>query len=404
MSKDNVRLAIIGCGGMAGAHLNAYINLKNQGIGQFDFVAMCDVDEGRANGFAEKAAGSQDGKKPPVYTDIEEMLDKEELNAADICMPHFLHHSAAITCMEAGVDVIVEKPLSVTVRAGKRMIEAAEKYGRILATAEQVRRWVGPRTVEWAINKEKLLGEPRFFFCHVVNGPRDNPEDKLKDRRITWRQYKLTGGGNGIIDGGVHFADLLIYFFGEVDQVYAKTDNLNKFQFKDENDNFVLPTVEDTSVATVTFKNGVVGTWIITSAAPGKQPSYSYNSYHGSLGSIYGGGGTYPTSPQLHMWDGVITEPAEFQEMYMDSLNEGEKAKLFPHGITEGVTLEVYDFINSVIHRTRPELDGLDGLKAQTICEAIYESSSCGQAVKFDDVFDEKVSGYQDEINAKWGI
>ena len=88
----------------------------------------------------------------------------------------------------------------------------------------------------------------------------------------------------------------------------------------------------------------------------------------------------------------------------MDSLSAEEKERLFPHGITEGVTIEVYDFIRAIVQGTRPELDGLDGLKAQTICEAIYESSWCGQAVKVEDVFDEKVTGYQDEINERWRI
>jgi predicted dehydrogenase len=402
MSTEKVRLAIIGCGGMAGAHLNGYIWLKNQGLDRFDFVAMCDVVESQAQQFAQKAAESQGGATPKVYTDMNAMLENEELHAADICMPHFLHHTTAIACMEAGVDVIVEKPLAVTVKAGKKMIEAAGKYNRILATAEQVRRWVGPRTVEWAINKEKLIGKPHLFFCQTVGGPKDDPENPIRNQRITWRQNKLTGGGNGIIDGGVHYADLLIYFFGEVDEVYAKVDNLRKFQFRDEHDNLVPATVEDTSIATLTFKNGVTGTWIITGAAPGRR--ISYNSYHGSRGSIYGGGGTYPQAPQLQLWNDTITEPDKLQQMYMDSLGKEEKERLFPHGITEGVTIEVYDFIKAVVQRTRPELDGLDGLKAQTICEAIYESSWCGQAVKVADVFDEKITGYQDEINERWRI
>ena len=143
MQAEKVRLAIIGCGGMAGAHLNAYIGLKNQGIEIFDFVAMCDVDIDRAKGFAARAAEVQEGVEPKVYDDIDKMLTAEELTAADICGPHFLHHSLAITCFEAGVDVIVEKPLGVTVRAGWKMIKSAEAHNRILATAEQVRRWVG---------------------------------------------------------------------------------------------------------------------------------------------------------------------------------------------------------------------------------------------------------------------
>ena len=89
MQTDKVRLAIIGCGGMAGAHLNAYIGLKNRGIDIFDFVAMCDVDIDRANGFAARAAEVQGGVEPAVYEDIDKMLAAETLTAADICGTSF---------------------------------------------------------------------------------------------------------------------------------------------------------------------------------------------------------------------------------------------------------------------------------------------------------------------------
>ena len=88
----------------------------------------------------------------------------------------------------------------------------------------------------------------------------------------------------------------------------------------------------------------------------------------------------------------------------MGSLSQEEKNRLFPHNITEGVALEVYDFLDAVQKRRRPELDGVDGLKAQAVCNAIYESGWCGESVKFDDVYNERISGYQDEINDKWEI
>jgi len=400
MQTDKIRLAIIGCGGMARAHLNAYIYLKNQGIDIFDFVAMCDVDENRAQDFASTAAQSQNDIQPNVYSDVSEMLDKESLNAADICGPHFLHHSLAILCFEAGLDVIVEKPLAVTIRAGHKMIQSAKEHNRILATAEQVRRWVGPRTVEWMINKEKMVGQPRMFFRQGIGGSTD-PENRLRDEPMVWRRNKLTSGGNGIIDGGVHYVDLLIYFFGEPDEIYARVDNLSQFQFRDAEKNYVAQTVEDTALAIITFENGVMGQWVSTSAAPGR--SMGYNSYHGSLGSIYSSGG-YPQEPELQLWDGSKRQREDLQRAYLESLSPEEKARLFPHDITEGVALEVYDFLDAARNRRRPELDGVDGLKAQAVCNAIYESGWCGESVKFEDVYQDRVSGYQEEINEKWQI
>ena len=206
---------------------------------------------------------------------------------------------------------------------------------------------------------------------------------------------------NRVIDGGVHYVDLLIYFFGEPDEIYARSENLNQYQYRDKNGNHMPQTVEDTALATITFKSGVIGQWVNTGAAPGR--GISYNSYHGSLGSIYSGGG-YPQSPELQLWDGTRQEKDALQNAYMASLSDGDKARLFPHGVTEGVMLEVYDFLDAVRTRRRPELDGVDGLIAQAVCNAIYESGWSGQAVKFDDVYNERISAYQDEINQRWNI
>ena len=160
-------------------------------------------------------------------------------------------------------------------------------------------------------------------------------------------------------------------------------------------------TVEDTALATITFKSGVIGQWVNTGAAPGR--SIGYNSYHGSIGSIYSSGG-YPQSPELQLWDGNIQGSGDLAKHLHGKPQPEEKERLFPHGITEGVMLEVYDFLDAVRTRRRPELDGVDGLKAQAVCNAIYESGWIGQAVKFDDVYNDRVTGYQDEINERWGI
>ena len=86
MQKDKIRLAIIGCGGMARAHLDAYIHLKNLGINIFDFVAMCDVDLNRAQEFAVTAAESQDGVQPSTYVDVNETVSYTHLTLPTILL------------------------------------------------------------------------------------------------------------------------------------------------------------------------------------------------------------------------------------------------------------------------------------------------------------------------------
>ena len=406
MSK--IKLAFIGCGGMAGAHLGGYLEIKRKGLDIFDIVAVADPVEENTARFTSRIAEVQ-SLKVEQYKDYEKMLKEQKPDAADICTPHYLHHTNAITCFESGVDAIVEKPLGVTVKAGKKMVESAEKNGRILAVAEQVRRWIGPRTVAWAV-QTGLIGTPRMFFAQTAGGSKIDPDNLIRDRGLSWRSFKLTGGGGPIFDFGVHYIDLLICLFGDVESVYAHTPRLSEVKFKDSEGKIVEPTVEDTSIATMTFKNGVVGTWNWSGAAPGK--SLSYTVYYGSRGSVYSDG-VYPNAPQFQLWDGTIKETKEFVGEFLSSVDQETIHKYFPPELIPdpaalkgdyGVMLEVYDFLCAVRDRRRPELDGRDGLKAQVIPIAYFESSTCGQAVKIDDVFSGRVNAYQQEINEKWQI
>ncbi|GAG11797.1 unnamed protein product, partial [marine sediment metagenome] len=164
--SDQVQLSIIGCGGIAGAHVGGYEKLVEAGYDKFRIVAVCDTNERKARKMARRL-GESVGARPNVYATVEEMLKSERLDGADICTPHAFHHTAAIPCLRKGVHVMVEKPVGITVRATRKMMEAAEKGGAMIAAAEQVRRCLGARAIEWAINEKKMMGTPRFFTMEV---------------------------------------------------------------------------------------------------------------------------------------------------------------------------------------------------------------------------------------------
>ncbi|MBD3184767.1 hypothetical protein GF312_20970 [Candidatus Poribacteria bacterium] len=407
MSK--IKLAFIGCGGMAGAHLNGYLELKRKGIDIFDIVALVDPVEANTEKFAHRIAEVQEFPIPTIYKDPEKMLAEQKPHAADICTPHFLHHNHAIMCLEAGVHSIVEKPLGVTIKATKKMIQAAEDNNRILAVAEQVRRWLPARTVAWAVHNG-MIGDPQMFFAHTVGGSKINPDETIRNRVMTWRQNKLTGGGGPIFDFGVHYIDLLIYIFGDIESVHAYSGKFGDLKYKDTEGNVVEPTVEDTCIASIKFKSGVVGTWNWSGIAPGK--SLSYTVYYGSKGSIYSGG-VYPNSPQLQLWDDTIKEPSELIHEFVTKVDKADLERFFPQEVypepekvtgDHGVLLEVYDFLKAIIDNRPPELGGWDGLKAQAVPIAFFESAQSGQVVTIDDVMEERVEAYQQEINHKWRI
>jgi predicted dehydrogenase len=133
---DKLTLALIGCGGMMGAHVEGYRELYNAGLKDFEIIACCDVDGARAAGMADSIAGFQ-GRKPAIFDSVEALLAGEPgLMACDISVVHRNHHIAALPCFEAGKHVTIEKPLGFTMRTGKMMLDAAAKAGTVFQVAE----------------------------------------------------------------------------------------------------------------------------------------------------------------------------------------------------------------------------------------------------------------------------
>ena len=173
-----VRLAMVGCGGMAGAHLRGYEELLEKGETRFRIVAAVDEVPERAEDFAARIKGFA-GWEVNTYTSVAELLAGEDaLDGADICSPHGLHHVLACELLEGGVNVLVEKPIGITVRASKKIAQTAQRCGRVAATAEQCRRALGQRTIHWAFN-DGLVGCAENVVGRAGGVERSGPSAQL---------------------------------------------------------------------------------------------------------------------------------------------------------------------------------------------------------------------------------
>jgi len=384
---SSINLALIGCGGMGGAHLNALGELKRNGVETINLVAVCDVDKPKAETFAERATLML-RRRPSVYDDFHEMLRREpELDAVDIIVEHRAHHTVAVLCLEAGKHVIMEKPLAITMRACKLIVETAERNGRVLATAENYRRSPQNRAIHWAI-EGGMIGEPRLLFWQ-------NAGYWLGS--WGWRHNKMAAGGGWCLDGGVHYADLWLYNLGEVEEVYAVNKTLEPHRFTDwpETKQRTPYTVEDVNVAILKFKSGVVGQWTWTQVAPGE--AFDQCIIYGTKGSISWQKGLTTLGPGKV---GVYSVSSrELQSLMMKGLDPGVKERWFPKGTTNDVAIELHDFAESILSHRKPEVDGLLGTRAEAIPMAVYESSWLGEPVKVEKVENCKIENYQREIN-----
>lgn len=205
------RIAIIGLGGMGAWHAKKLKTLE-----QPEIAGIWDIREERRQFARENDLF--------VYDSLEALLADESTDLVLIATPNDLHRPLAIAAMEAGKNVISEKPVTLNSVDLAAMIEASERTGKML-TVHQNRRWDGDFLVVKEILKDGKLG-PIHRIESRVQGSRGIPGD--------WRQEPEHGGGM-ILDWGVHLLDqvLLLYPEAKVETVYATVTNVTNQKVDD---------------------------------------------------------------------------------------------------------------------------------------------------------------------------
>ena len=426
-----IRLALIGCGRISRRHVLAMKDLQERGRGDFVVSAVCDANGQAAN---ERADMFEEllGERPVVYGTHQALLAEAQVDAADLCLPHGLHHGIAVDCMEAGLHVLSEKPLGITIKACRLMIETAERTGKVLSTAAPHRRQPGQRTVKWVFEESGLIGKPLSFFHQhrssaVLAGSTAQTPDQPNPSQLwgqqpvgsdeslpghkRWRRDKLMSGGGPVLDSGFHYCDSMRYFFGEVDKVYAVVRSVKTGEPQSFSE-----APEDTVFVTLTFKNGVAGTWAWSLAAPGED-AYDVT-FYGSQGSLRDTTAApfsifhlFQRTPQkdetarLECSDGTVYSMRELEEMHRASLSKEEEELLYPGGATDGFSIEIWEFLEILRgNRAAPEIDGWEGMRSLALGDAIYESGLTGEVILLDDVLNGTRSAFQDPIDEHWDL
>ncbi|MCZ6680418.1 MAG: Gfo/Idh/MocA family oxidoreductase [Candidatus Poribacteria bacterium] len=155
---DILRIAVVGVGGRAGAHLTTIPKLKDA----YQIAAVCDIREEQAQQVAAK-------HRVPGYTDVEKMLDAENLDVILITAPPEGHHIITAQAAERAVHVISETPMSFSLACARLMLETAEKHNIFLEVSENVRRWPAER-LKRKIIESGMLGTVTQIHCWYVSG------------------------------------------------------------------------------------------------------------------------------------------------------------------------------------------------------------------------------------------
>ena len=158
-ANDRVNVAVIGLRGRGRDHITSYASLPQARI-----AAVCDIDQAqieRAVTFTEKATGAKPQK---TYQDIRKLLDDKDIDAVSIATCNHWHALATVWACQAGKDVYVEKPASHEIWEGRKMVEAARKYNRMVQVGMQ------SRTTQHKIQAMQMLREGVIGKVYLAKG------------------------------------------------------------------------------------------------------------------------------------------------------------------------------------------------------------------------------------------
>jgi len=394
-------MLLIGCGMMGARHLRGLAELERTIPGSVALAGVCDMREESA---AKVAAEAEElfGARPAVFTDVgKAVAELPDLQAADVVTDPRSHDNLVVGLVQAGVDVICEKPLATTVARALRMVEAAERTGRILAVAENNKRDPMNRLGRACLDAG-LIGRPNFVLQLGIN-----PGGRIV--ATAWR-HRLAMGGV-LLDVAIHLGYILEYLVGPIDTVSARAQLvLGKIAGKEFDGTEVEVEVdsEDAFTAALTFASGAQGHWTSHFASPGE--TMFKRLVIGSEGTLDSPGDRSGRPVVIRRGGETLSGEDLLPLLPAYQLNDvearlfGERAAGYSYEgpVTDRklIAAEMGDLMGAIREGRAPEADGRAGARAVAIIYAMLESSLAGGAVRLEDVLSGAVHAYQDRVEA----
>ncbi len=313
----NLKAGIVGCGGIAKAHIAGY---QANGI---EVAALTDLDMDVA-----KAAAESLDNKVEVFAATEQLIKSGKVDLISICTPPVAHADAAICALENGVHVLCEKPLAHTAEDAEKIRQATEESNAKFMLAFRHRFLPATQKIKELIDSGKI-GTPVLFlneFC--------GPAFAMKDK---WFCKKAIAGGGCMLDTSAHSVDLFRYLFGEVVEQHAVMHQY-----------FTNTDVEDCAILTLKAENGTLGS--LTS------------------GFVVGGGrARVDITGQAGR---IVYEYGEEMRYYNLETDEWESLEI---EVSDGFAIEIGLFVDAVRNNTPVPVDIEDGIRCLEIIQSNYK-------------------------------
>ena len=345
-----VRFGIVGPGKVAELHASV--------VAKLDGARLAGV-VGRSAARVDAFAAAHDARPFPS---IAAMGASGAVDAAIVCSPHPVHRDHAIEAAEAGLHVVIEKPMALTPEACDEIMDAAERAGVLVSVISQ-RRWYEPARRMKAAIAEGRIGDPVLGTVEVL-GWRGSEYYAMD----AWRGTIAGEGGGVLVNQAVHQLDLLSWFMGPIASVDAALANVNHPGIE----------VEDTVVATLRFASGALGSIV---ASNSQQPGIHANVHvHGRNGASVGvetdrgssfvAGVSEPSLPRNDLW----TIPGEEHLPDVWARDDAVLAATVDLA-THYHALQLRDIVEAIRDGRRPAVDGHEGRRTVELMAAIYRAA-----------------------------
>lgn len=350
---EQLRIGLIGAGNIGKVHLDVFKEME-----EADIVAITDVFLPLAQQRATEYA------IPTVHADVDALVTDDTLDAVIIGVPNKFHAAIAIQALEAGKNVLLEKPMALNSELAKDIVRAQRKYQKILMVAHQMRwQWVSMQIreqVEQGALGKIYTAKTGWFRRKGIPG------------WGTWFTRKDESGGGPLIDIGVHMLDLALFLMGNPHPVSVSGSTYAEFGPKKRGiGTWGKPNwegyydVEDLATALIKMDDGSSLTLEVSWAVNMDTSNQPFVHLMGADGgaSIDGQSGKLLTEMYNRPVDVALTPPNN---------DDGDRTRLSRH------------FIECVREGKQPISDAMSGLANNLILDAIYESSRTGKEVILD--------------------
>lgn len=341
-----MKFALIGCGRISINHLKAALN------NELEIVGLCDLN---LEHISELFSRADKVLNIPTYTDYKKMIDEHpDIQLVGIATDSGVHAEIALYCLAHNINVVVEKPMAMSLSDADKMIKLADEKHLVLSVCHQNR-------FNFAVqNARKALETGRFGkLSHGSINVRWSRDKKYYDQ-ASWRGKWLSDGGT-LMNQCIHGIDLLRWMFGDdIEEVFGSI----KQQFHPYLE------CEDVGMGVIKFKNGSIATIEGTCNVYPKNLEETLYIF-GETGTVKLGG---TSCNDICVWD--------FKDENQEDIETKNLHEQTANVYGNGHTLLYKDVINAIKNNKKPYVDGYAGKNALELVLALYKSALIHEPVK----------------------